>query len=77
MNVRVFLRNPLHRGRASAPRKFELNDTVTEIVGTAEVRDGGLDLQVTALYTDKGGKIDSPWSHIFLPASKIDLYIIE
>lgn len=77
MNVRVFLRNPLHRGRASAPRKYELNETVTEIVGTAEVRDGGLDLQVTALYSDKGSEVASPWDHIFLPASKIDLYIIE
>lgn len=77
MKVRVFLRTPLHRGRASAPRKYEINDTVVEVVGEAEARDGGLALDVEALYNDKGERVESPWPKLFLPSSKIDLYVIE
>ena len=77
MNVRVFLRTPLHRGRVVAPRKYELDDTVVEVVGEAEHRDGGLDIKVSALYNDKGVAVESPWPHIFLPGSKMDVYVIE
>ena len=76
-NVRVFLRTPLHRGRSAGPRKFELNETVTEIVGMAEPRDGGLEIQVGALFSDKGEPVASPWGRLFLPNSKIDCYVIE
>lgn len=77
MNVRVFLRTPLHRGRQSAPRTFELNETVVEVVGTAETRDGGLQIAVSTLVNDRGEEVASPWPTIFLPTAKIDLYVIE
>ncbi len=75
--VRVFLRTPLHRGRSTGARKYELNETVTEIVGMAEPRDGGLEIQIGMLYTDKGEPVESPWVCIFLPMSKIEAYVIE
>jgi len=78
VNVRVFLRTPLHRGRSTSnSRKFELNESVIEIVGEAEARDGGLDLKVKSLYSDKGEAVESPWARLFVPSAKIDCYVIE
>ncbi len=77
MKVRVFLCNPLHRGRAMGSRTYELDAMVVEVVGEATVRDGGLELDVSDMLDDKGESIASPWPKIFLPMSKIDLYVIE
>ncbi len=77
MKVRVFLRTPLHRGRATGPRKYELDAVVVGVVGEATPRDGGLEVEVTEMIDDKGESVTSPWAKIFLPMSKIDLYVIE
>jgi hypothetical protein len=77
VKVRVFLRTPLHRGRVKGARKYELGSTVVEVVGEAAARDGGLEVDVTEMVDNKGESIASPWSKIFLPLSKIDLYVIE
>ncbi len=76
MKVRVFLSTQLHQGRVTG-RKRELDATVVEVVGEATARDGGLELQVTELVDDRGASVVSPWPKIFLPGSKIDLYVIE
>ncbi len=77
MKVRVFLRTPLHRGRATGPRKYELDAMIVEVVGEATPRDGGLELEVADMVDDKGQSVASPWPKIFLPMSKIDVYVIE
>lgn len=77
MKVRVFLRTPLHRGRLIGPRKHELDGMVVEVCGEATARDGGLELEVTDMVDDKGESFESPWSKIFLPMAKIDVYVIE
>ena len=77
MNVRAFLRTPLHRGRATAARRFELDATVVEVTGEATTRDGGLDVVVAKLFSERGDEVVSPWPRIFLPGSKIDFYVVE
>lgn len=76
MKVRVFLRTPLHRGRPTGNRRHELNASIIEVVGEAEARDGGLELQVAELIDDRGESLESPWPRIFLPSSKIDFYVL-
>ena len=77
MNVRAFLRTPLHRGRATSVRRFELDATVVEVTGEATLRDGGLDVVVAKFYSERGDEVASPWPRIFLPGSKIDFYVVE
>lgn len=77
MKVRVFLRTPLHRGRATGPRKFELDATVIEVTGDATPRDGGIEVAEAEFIDDKGEAVESPWKKVFLPSGKIDFYVIE
>ena len=77
MKVRVFLRTPLHQGRPTSSRKHELSALVTEVIGEATARDGGLQIDVTEFIDDRGESSASPWPTIFLPVGKIDFYVVE
>ncbi len=76
MTVQVFLKTPLFRGKYGADRSAELTATIIELHGEAIARDGGLELNVSSLYDNKGRPIDAPFSQLFLPMGKIDYYVI-
>ncbi len=76
MNVQAFLKTPLYRGAFGEDRSDKLGGHVVEVHGSAEVRDGGLDVLVSALYDDRGKPVDAPFQRIFVPLSKIDYYVI-
>jgi len=76
MNVQAFLKTPLYRGAFGPDRKTKLGGHIVEVHGTAEARDGGLDLAVTALFDDRGKTIDAPFERLFIPLGKIDYYVI-
>ena len=77
MKVRALLKTPLYRQRATGAEAPYIDGNVTEIRGKAEVRDGGLDIKVSALLGAKGEAIDSTIKRLFLPLTKIDYYIVE
>lgn len=76
MTVQVFLKTPLFRGHYGADRSAELTATIVEIHGEAISRDGGLEVNVSALFDNKGRPIDAPFSQLFLPLGKIDYYVL-
>lgn len=75
MTVQIFLKTALYKGRYGSDRDRELSRPVVELHGTAEHRDGGLDVTPSALFDDKGRSVEPPFSRIFLPMSKVDHYI--
>ena len=77
MRVQVLLKAALYRGRFGADYDQPLKSSVMEIRGTAEIRDGGLELTVASLHDEKGRAVDAPFSRIFVPQGKIDFYVIE
>tara|TARA_Y100001934_G_C11729609_1_gene485087 strand:+ start:51 stop:215 length:165 start_codon:yes stop_codon:yes gene_type:complete len=54
-----------------------LAGNVSELRGTADARDGGLDLQVAEMFDGKGEPVAGSLKRIFLPLAKVDYYIIE
>lgn len=70
MTAEIYLKTALFKGRDR-----DLARPVVEIHGSFEHRDGGLDVTVTALLDARGKPVESPWSRIFLPMSKVDHYI--
>lgn len=76
MNVQIFLKNPLFKGRYGSQRDLELKEPVVEIHGEAQHRDGGVEVRVTALHDVKGKPVDAPFERLFLPLSKIDYLVI-
>ncbi len=77
MRVQVLLKTALYRGRFGADHDTELKGSVMEIRGSAEVRDGGLEVAVSSLHDERGRDVPAPFDRIFVPASKIDFYVIE
>ncbi len=77
MKVRALLKTPLYRQRAGGGDSGYLDGNVTEVRGTAEVRDGGLDVKVSGMFGEKGDAVGSTIKRIFLPLAKIDYYIVE
>ena len=77
MKVRALLKTPLYRQRATGGEEPDISGNVTEVRGKAEVRDGGLDIKVSALLGAKGEAVDSSIKRLFLPLAKIDYYIVE
>ena len=77
MRVQVLLKTPLFRGRFGPEHDKKLRESVVEIRGLGTARDGGLDIEVASLHNEKGGNIACPIQRIFIPASKIDFYVIE
>ncbi len=77
MKVRALLKTPLYRQRATDGETPYVDGNVTEVRGKAEVRDGGLDIKVSALIGAKGEAVDSTVKRLFLPLAKIDYYIVE
>lgn len=76
MNVQIFLKNPLFKGRYGSQRDAALKEPVVEIHGFAEHRDGGVEVRVVALYDVKGKPVDLPFERLFLPLGKIDYLVI-
>jgi hypothetical protein len=76
MKVRAFLKTPLYRSRARGEDNA-LTDAVLVVSGTAESRDGGLEVEVATLHNEKGVEVEAPFHRIFLPLAKIDYYVIE
>jgi hypothetical protein len=76
MRVQVFLKTPLARGHYGADRDAELKATVVELAGEAIARDGGLEVSVSTMYDNKGNPCAAPFRQMFLPAGKIDYYVI-
>ena len=77
MKVRALLKTPLYRQRAGGNDSPYLDGNVTEVRGTAEVRDGGLDVKVSGMFGEKGGEVSSTIERLFLPLAKIDYYIVD
>jgi len=77
MKVRALLKTPLYRQRAPGGETPDIDGNVSEVRGTAEVRDGGLDIKISALLGAKGETVDSTIKRLFLPLAKIDYYIVE
>ena len=76
MKVQVLLKTALYRGKFGSDRT-ELSGSVMEIRGEAEVRDGGLDIQIADLFDERGRAVSAPFSRIFVPTGKIDFYVID
>jgi len=70
MTAEIHLRNAIFKGRDRG-----LARPVVEIHGTIEHRDGGLEVVVTEALDERGKPVETPWSRIFLPMSKVDHYI--
>lgn len=77
MRVQVLLSTALYRGKFGADHDQEFASSVTEIRGTAEVRDGGLEIGVSSLHDARGKSVPVPFERIFVPSSKIDFYVID
>ena len=77
MKIRALLKTPLYRHRGGADQVPYLAGNVSELRGTAEARDGGLDLQVAEMFDGKGEPVAGSLKRIFLPLAKVDYYIIE
>lgn len=75
MKAQIFLKTPLYRGAYGAERT-PLNANVTEVVGEATSRDGGLDVAVEALYDSRGQPVPVVAARLFLPLAKIDAYVV-
>jgi hypothetical protein len=76
MTAQIFLKNPLYKGRYGGQRDRELKEPVVEIHGRSEHRDGGVEVQVEALFDVKGKPVDAPFERLFLPMGKIDYIVI-
>ena len=76
MKVQVLLKTALYRGKFG-PDRTELGSSVMEIRGRAEVRDGGLDIQISDLYDERGRAVTAPFRRVFVPTGKIDFYVID
>jgi hypothetical protein len=76
MKVRALLKTPLYRQRSSDDSPY-LAGNVTEVRGKAEVRDGGLDVNVDAMFDQKGATVETTIKRIFLPLAKVDYYIVD
>ncbi len=76
MKVRALLKTPLYRQRSGEDTPY-LAGNVTEVRGTANARDGGLDLKVDAMFNEKGGQVETTIRRIFLPLAKVDYYIVD
>ncbi len=70
MTAQIFLKTALFKGRDR-----DLARPVTEVHGTIEHRDGGLDVTISALFDAKGRAVEAPYGRIFLPMAKIDHYV--
>ena len=69
-------RPPAAPAKLASGRGKSLNANVLEIMGTAEVRDSGLDLSDLECLDDKGQAVEAPFGRLFLPLGKIDYYVI-
>ena len=76
MKVRALLKTPLYRRRTGDEASY-LSGNVAEVRGSAEARDGGLDLNVDGMFDDKGAAVETTIKRIFLPLAKIDYYIVD
>lgn len=76
MNVRALLKTPLYRQRSSKDSPY-LAGNVTEVRGKADVRDGGLDVNVKAMFNEKGEEVETTIKRIFLPLAKVDYYVVD
>jgi hypothetical protein len=76
MTLQIFLKNPLFPGHYGADRAGRLAEPVVEIHGDAGHRDGGLEVEVTALYDGRGRPVEAPFERLFLPLAKIDYYVV-
>ncbi len=73
--IQIFLKTALYKGHYGPDRDQSLSRPVFEVHGSAEHRDGGIDVSVTAMYDDRGKPVDAPFEKIFLPMSKVDHYV--
>ncbi len=76
MKIRALLKTPLYRQRSKDDTP-SLSGNVTEVRGTAEARDGGLDVQVDGMFNEKGAEVETTIVRVFLPLAKVDYYIVE
>ena len=77
MNVRIFLRTPLHRGRrlSGSGQNFELDASIVEVIGVLVDKEPFLEIEVREFIDDRGRTVASPWPRLYLAASKVDYYV--